>query len=172
MKRNCAIAGLNRTPHEGGWRRPVVKNLPMSWTQKTKLRWPVPLPSTFVIVVAAVSLGCLRPAVAALPCGAEPEVSPAGVADKIKGDADGDANALLQAAPSIDARKLAATQRRELRQKYPQVDKSTLDSYLLWTTCQTISNDPTLAAPQMLAAYAKFYRLLTEPIDKAAPPAE
>jgi hypothetical protein len=145
----------------------------MSWTQKTKkLRWPVPLRSACVIVVAAVSLGCLRPAVAALSCGAEPGVSPAGVAEKLKGDADDKTNVILQAPPSVDLRKLVVTQRHELRQKYPHVENSTLDGYLLWTTCRTISNDPTLAAPQMLDVYAKFYRLLTAPVDKAASPAE
>jgi hypothetical protein len=138
----------------------------MSWPQKTKEpRWLVPLPSTFMIVFAAVCFGCLRPALAALSCGAEPEVSPAGVADKIKSDADQSANLMLQPPPGADMRKLAATQRRGLRQKYPNVDKLTLDGYLLWVTCQTISDDPALAAAQELDAYGKVYRLLTEPIN-------
>jgi hypothetical protein len=34
-------------------------------------------------------------------------------------------------------------QRRDLRQKYPSADKMALDRYLLWVTCQAISNDRT-----------------------------
>jgi hypothetical protein len=63
-------------------------------------------------------------------------------------------------------------QRRDLRQKYPSADKMALDRYLLWVTCQAISNDRTLGGSQRFDQYSKLYCLPNEPIDKVAAPAE
>ncbi len=134
----------------------------MSWIQSVKqLRWP--LSSIVVVVFAAVLMCGSRPSQAKLPCGEQPEVSPVDV-DQIKGDADGNVAIIRQASPGVDLRKLVDTRRRELRRKYPDVDKLTIDQYLLWTTCQTISAAPELGAAQQLEEYSKLYRLITEPI--------
>ncbi len=136
----------------------------MSWVQSAKeLRWP--LPSIGIIVFAAVLMGGSRPSAAKLPCGEQPEVSPVDVADQIKSDADGNVTIIRQASPSVDLRKLVDTRRRELRRKYPGVDKLTIDHYLLWATCQTISDAPELGAAQQLEEYSKLYRLITFPIE-------
>jgi hypothetical protein len=136
----------------------------MSWVQSAKeLRWP--LPSIGIIVFAAVLMGGSRPSPAKLPCGEQPEVSPVDVADQIKGDADGNVTIIRQASPSVDLRKLVDTRRRELRRKYPGVDKLTIDHYLLWATCQTISDAPELGAAQQLEEYSKLYRFITVPIE-------
>ncbi len=117
------------------------------------------------MVFAAVSMGGSRPSPAKLPCGEQPEVSPVDAADQIKGDADGNVTVIRQAPPGVDLRKLVDTRRRELRRKYPDADKLTIDHYLLWTTCQTISAAPELGAAQQLEEYSKLYRLITEPIE-------
>ena len=136
----------------------------MSWVQSAKdRRWS--LPSIGIIVFAAVLMGGSRPSPAKLPCGEQPEVSPVDVADQIKSDADGNVTIIRQASPSVDLRKLVDTRRRELRRKYPGVDKLTIDHYLLWATCQTISDAPELGAAQQLEEYSKLYRLITFPIE-------
>ena len=136
----------------------------MSWVQSAKeLRWP--LPSIGIIVFAAVLMGGSRPSPAKLPCGEQPEVSPVDVADQIKSDADRNVTIIRQASPSVDLRKLVDTRRRELRRKYPGVDKLTIDHYLLWATCQTIGDAPELGAAQQLEEYSKLYRLITFPIE-------
>lgn len=136
----------------------------MSWVKSAKeARWP--LPSIAAIVFAAVLLAGSRPSSAKLPCGEQPEVLPIEFAEKLKGDVDGNVTIVLQASPAVDRRKLVASQRRELRRKYPDVDKPTIDRYMLWTTCQTISSEPALGGIQQFEEYSKLYRLITEPIE-------
>jgi hypothetical protein len=110
-------------------------------------------------------MGGSRPSPAKLPCGEQPEVLPVEVAEKLKGDTNGNVTVILQASPSVDRRKLVDSQRRELRRKYPNADKLTIDRYMLWTTCQTISNQETLGGIQQFEEYSRLYRLITEPID-------
>jgi hypothetical protein len=136
----------------------------MSSEENTKELW-WPLPSIAVIVFAAVLMGGSRPSPAKLPCGEQPEVLPVEVAEKLKGDTNGNVTVILQASPSVDRRKLVDSQRRELRRKYPDADKLTIDRYMLWTTCQTISNQETLGGIQQFEEYSRLYRLITEPID-------
>jgi hypothetical protein len=99
-----------------------------------------------VIVFAAVLTGGSRPSPAKLPCGEQPEVLPVEVAEKLKGDADGNVTTILHSPPAVDRRKLVDNQRRELRRRYPDVDKPTIDRYMLWTTCQTISSEQSLGS--------------------------
>ena len=65
-------------------------------------------------------------------------------------------------------RGLVGHQRHALREAYPEVEPPTLDGYLLWETCQTISNDPALVGSQKFDKYSDFYRLLSEPIKAPA----
>ncbi len=121
---------------------------------------------------AALFIGCQQPARAALSCGAQPEIAVHDGAEPIKGDATGRADLILHAPPSVNLRSLVTAQRRQMRQKYADVEKALLDSYLLWTTCQTISNDEDLVGSQKFDLYSNVYRLLSEPIDKGAPTTE
>jgi hypothetical protein len=125
-----------------------------------------------VTVVAILSLGAIQPAMGSLPCGPRPEVGSGALATQLKGDIENTANLIHHAPPSPNLRRFVTAQRRELRQKYPSIERPALDVYLVWATCQTISKDPTLASSQGFDEYANFYRLLTEPIDKAAPATE
>jgi hypothetical protein len=146
-------------------------SLAMPWDHKPEsLCWPPAF--TVAMIFAAIFGGCLRPAAAALTCGAHPENVPVNIAEQLKGDTEGKARAILQAPPNVDQRALTTTKRRELRQKYGTVEPTLLDQNLLWVACQTISNDPALAASQKFDEYAKVYRFLTEPMGKAAHPAE
>ncbi|MGD0103150.1 MAG: hypothetical protein ABSC06_03840 [Rhodopila sp.] len=92
------------------------------------------------------------------------------VAAQIKRDVAEKASLILQAPASVNLRGFVAAKRRELRQKYTEIDKTALDQYLLWVTCQAISKDPGLAASQKFDEYSNLYRLLSEPIVQAAPP--
>jgi hypothetical protein len=139
--------------------------------EPTRLRLRAQPVSIFTVVFAVIFVGCLRPSLAALPCGAQPEDLPADVAQQITSDTDNNANLFTHAPASVSLRGLVTAKRRELWQKYPSVDKSVLDHYLLWATCQTISKDPTLAVDQKFDNYSNFYRLLSEPL-KGAGPAE
>src|ERR1700760_1729876 len=86
--------------------------------------------SAFAIVLfGTVLAGGSQPSAAKLPCGAQPEKLPSTVAENFKDDTDGNVTTVLQSPPSADRRKLIASQRRELRSKYPDIDKATIDRY-------------------------------------------
>jgi hypothetical protein len=117
------------------------------------------IPSAFV----AVLLGGLNPALAALPCGDQPEV-PATEQVKLKQDAEAKSDLVRHAPASVNVRALVSATRHELRDKYSKIDKATVDHYLLWVTCQSISGDKSLAPSQKFDEYSTFYRLMSEPI--------
>lgn len=131
-----------------------------------------PRPSIAIIVFTALTLGWLQPVLAEIACGDQPE----GIATQSRAQLQGDvvikADLILKAPANAQRRGLVTAQRRELRQKYPDVEKPVLDTYLLWVTCQSIAHDPTLAVSQAFDKYSDFYRLLSEPIDKSAAAAE
>jgi hypothetical protein len=127
-----------------------------------------------VVVVALAT--CLfvgaRPALAGMSCGAQPEPLPPAFAAQVVGDAGHRADVILKAPEGTGLRGLVTAQRREMRAAYPSVEHSLLDQYLLSVTCRTLAQDSALAPSQQFDKYANIYRLLSEPIDKAAPAAE
>ena len=153
----------------------------MSWSSKLLmsskyrirvLRRSALVPFTFLIAFTAMFVSCSQSTLAAaLSCGTQPEILPADVAKHVDGDAEEKTDVILHAPASVNLRGMVATQRRELRNKYPSIDTLTLDHYLLWTTCRTISSDPMLGGGQKFDMYSNLYRLMSEPI-KAAPAAE
>jgi hypothetical protein len=126
-----------------------------------------PWPATGLGIVAAVFVSCARPSLAALPCGTQPEALPVDVSAQIKSEA----GLILLAPANAALRGLVTAKRRELRQKYAELEPTTLDHDLLWMVCQSIAKDHSLAASQQFDEYSNLYRLLSEPI-KAAPAAE
>lgn len=129
-------------------------------------------PRSAILLATAILLGGLQPASAALPCGAKPEIIPAEFASASREDAEQKSDAILQAKPSEDLRKLVTTSRNELRHEHPKADATTVDQYLLWFTCQKISNDETVAPTMKFDSYSRFYRLMSEPIKATAPHSE
>jgi hypothetical protein len=86
-------------------------------------------------------------------------------------DAKAMSKLILQAEPDTNLRRFVVAHRNELRLKYTQVEPLLISSYLLWATCQAISNDPTQTGSQKFDRYADAYRLLSEPL-KDTPHAE
>ena len=77
----------------------------------------------------------------------------------------------MAAKPAAGLRSFISAQRSELRQNHAEVEPAVIDSFLMWVTCQTLSNDGTLTGPQKFDKYADLYRMLNEPA-KAAPHSE
>ena len=109
-------------------------------------------------------MGFPRAALGEMTCGALPGNLPAAGADQLERDVQAKAKLILEAPASTNLRVLVMASRRDLREKHAEIDKATLDHYLLWVTCQAISTDDTLAATQKFDEYSNLYRLMTEPI--------
>lgn len=114
-------------------------------------------------VCAAVFLGCFDPALAALPCGDQPVIPSADEA-QIRPDAIAKTALIRHAPANTNMRVLVTTTRNELRHKFADIDKLTVDHYLLWVTCQSIAADYSLAPTQKFDEYALLYRLMSETI--------
>jgi hypothetical protein len=132
----------------------------------------VPLVMMAVTSSVAIFVAYPGPARAGLTCGIPPQLSTVGIKEQVETDAKAKAGLLLSAPPKTDVRKLATTLRREMRRKFATLDKSVLDRYFLFATCQDITDDPELAESQVYDVYSDFYRILSEPIDKADAAAE
>jgi hypothetical protein len=133
-----------------------------------------PAPSMYVVAIVCAALVAtdVRPALASLLCGIKPEIAAEDGAQLIERDAQIKVDRLRQAPPRANLRAMVAASRRELRRVYGKVEQPLVDHYLLWVTCQTISNDDTLAATQMFDEYSSFYRLMSEPTDRSPSPAD
>jgi hypothetical protein len=124
--------------------------------------------STLLVVWVALFVGDLQPAFASLACGTKPKIATEDGARQIKSNVQLKVDRIRQAPRRTNLRALVTASRRELWQSYANVEKSELDHYLLWVTCQTISNDPALEATQMFDEYSNLYRLMSEPLDQPA----
>ena len=113
---------------------------------------------------AALLLSLPHPVHAALPCGTQPDITPDDQATAVKQDAKTRAGRILTSQRKDELRGFVLTQRQEMRHDHADVDASQLDAYLLWVTCQTISDDPATSGSQKFDRYADVYRLLNEPI--------
>ncbi len=122
------------------------------------------LPVIRGLVGAALIVSLPLPSHAALTCGDQPEIAPAERAAAVKADAKGKADQIVGKQNNAGLRGFVLAQRQGLRHEYAEVDASQLDAYLMWITCQTISNDPAESASQKFDRYADVYRLLNEPI--------
>ncbi len=96
-----------------------------------------------------------------------PVLQPASVVQSVQTEAQETAER-IRMHPVGDRRHFIVTERQEMRAKYPQVDQSLLDSFLLWTTCQAIEEDKHLAPTQAFDEYSGLYRQLSEPIKPPA----
>jgi hypothetical protein len=101
---------------------------------------------------------------AAQTCGEQPQNLPIEVQQQIKGDAEGKAKLAVRLLGDASLSGSVESSRRELRQKYDNIDRSTVDRYFLWVTCQQIMNDRSMTTPQKLEEYQKIYRLIVAPL--------
>jgi hypothetical protein len=101
---------------------------------------------------------------AAQTCGEQPQNLPIEVQQQIKGDAEGKAKLAVRLLGDASLSGSVESSRRELRQKYDNIDRSTVDRYFLWVTCQQIMNDRSMTTPQKLEEYQKVYRLIVAPL--------
>jgi len=112
------------------------------------------------MILAATATGA-----AAQTCGEQPQNLPIDVQQQIKGDAEGKAKLAVRLLGDASLSGSVESSRRELRQKYDNIDRSTVDRYFLWVTCQQIMNDRAMTTPQKLEEYQKVYRLIVTPLN-------
>jgi hypothetical protein len=157
--------------HQTAQRRADVddrRNPVIAWGPKDGSRCWV-TPALTGALFSAIFAGCPHAArSAALTCGPQPDIAPAELRTRIDGDAKVAATVILQARPPL-SRRFVVAQRNEMRHKYAAVEPVAIDRFMLWATCQVISNDPTQTGSQKFDRYADVYRLMSEPGKDTAP---
>lgn len=92
-------------------------------------------------------------------CGPEP-ILPADVSQTIKADIDGKAQAFTKLLGDADLQGKVEKSRHEVYQKYENPDKSRLDNYFAWVSCQQIMTDPQLNAADKVRLILDVYKVL------------
>jgi hypothetical protein len=115
-----------------------------------------------------VTLLCSWPAAAQVSCGDQPRDVPVEVQEQLKGDVQGRAHVFSRLLDAAELQGKVESTRRELYERHRDIDKSQLDRYMLWTTCQAIMADRTLTSQEKIAQYLVVYKALVgEPRSEA-----
>jgi hypothetical protein len=109
-------------------------------------------------------------------CGEQPTV-PADVQGQLKGDAEGNAQIFSRLVGDVRLKGQIETSKNEMYQKYHDLDRSVIDRYMIWVSCQNIMFDKALSAVEKNRMWTDIYRLLvasnqTTQQDKPAPVAD
>ncbi|MET4279831.1 MULTISPECIES: hypothetical protein [unclassified Bradyrhizobium] len=114
---------------------------------------------------------CLN-AQAQVNCGPQPADVPPDVQLRIRGDVEGKAQVFTRLLGDVDLKGKVDSSRKEVHQKYRDLDKSVIDRYMIWVSCQNIMQDKELKPPEKNRLWIDIYRELIKPSKESAAPSE
>jgi hypothetical protein len=94
---------------------------------------------------------------AQVTCGRQPEMPP-DVSRTFKGDIEGKAQLFTKLVGNASLGGKIEESKNQVYQKYSNVDKSTIDNYMAWVSCQNIMSDPNLTSIQKTKLWMDVYR--------------
>src|SRR5436305_1195140 len=92
------------------------------------------------VTVLTIWLSFCFHAAAQVSCGEQPTI-PADVEQQLKGDVEGKAQLFTKLLGKAELKGTIETSKKELQQKYKDVDKAQIDQYMAWVSCQNIMQD-------------------------------
>jgi hypothetical protein len=90
-------------------------------------------------------------------CGTQPDIPP-DVSRSFSGDVEGKAQLFTKLLGDLDLKGKIDESKNEVYQKYKNVDKSKIDIYIAWVSCQNIMSDQNLTASQKAKLWIDVYR--------------
>ncbi|MGY8706000.1 hypothetical protein RAD16_09665 [Bradyrhizobium sp. 18BD] len=93
----------------------------------------------------------------AVNCGEQPQFPP-DIEKSIKGDVQGKAQLFTKLLGNAELKGAVDTSKKELQQKYNNVDKAKIDQYMAWVSCQSIMQDRNLATEKKNSLWLELYR--------------
>jgi hypothetical protein len=112
-------------------------------------------------LIIALFLLCPTTALAQLvDCGSKPEFPP-DVDQSIKGDIQVSAQLLTKYLGDAALKGKVDINRKELQQKYSNIDRAKIDQYLLWVSCQNIMRDSSSTTEQKSDRFIQVYLKMT-----------
>jgi hypothetical protein len=97
---------------------------------------------------------------AQVQCGSQPKI-PGDVEDQIKGDVESKAQIFTKLLGDVNLKGTVESSKKEVYQKYKDLDKSQIDQYMIWVSCQNIMLDKQLSAADKSKLWIEIYRELT-----------
>jgi hypothetical protein len=99
---------------------------------------------------------------AQVQCGSQPENIPPDVQQRIKGDVEGKAQIFTKLLGDLNLKGKVDASRNEVYQRFNDVDKSTIDRYMIWVSCQIIMLDRNLTTADKTKLWIDIYRELVQ----------
>ncbi len=99
---------------------------------------------------------------AQVQCGTQPENIPPDVQQRIQGDVKGKAQIFAKLLGDVNLKGKVNSSRNEVYQKFNDVDKSTIDRYMIWVSCQNIMLNSNLSTADKTKLWIDIYRELTQ----------
>jgi hypothetical protein len=105
---------------------------------------------------------------AQVSCGDPPRDIPIDVQREIKGDVEGKAQLFTKLLGDTQLTGKIQESKRDLYEKHQNVDKSQIDRYTIWVSCQNIMSDKKLSTSEKSQLFLEVYRQLTAFVPGAA----
>src|SRR5258706_5935173 len=93
-------------------------------------------------------------------CGDQPKDVPLEVPEQLKGDVEGKAQLFTKLLGQAELKGTVDATKREVYQKHRDIDKSQIDRYMAWVSCQNIMSDRSLNAIEKNRLWIDVYREL------------
>jgi hypothetical protein len=119
-----------------------------------------------MVLFASCALLWTSGANAQVNCGNQPSEVPPDVAQRIQGDVEGKAQAFTKLLGDVNLKGKVDTSRNEVHQKYNDLDKTVIDRYMIWVSCQSILQDKDLKPPERNKLWLEIYRELRKPSEE------
>lgn len=97
-------------------------------------------------------------ALAQVSCGEQPKDLPPDIEESIKGDVQGKAQLFTKLLGNAELKGAVEASKKELQQKYKNVDKAQMDRYMAWVSCQNIMQDKNLPTEKKNSLWLDLYR--------------
>jgi len=117
------------------------------------------MPSKILLVLPFVLLG--SPALGQVSCGEQPRDIPVEVQRQIQGDVEGKARLFTKLFGDASLKGTVQSSKREVYEKHQNLDKSQIDRFMVWVSCQNIMSDPSLTTLQRQQLWRDVYRELS-----------
>lgn len=99
-------------------------------------------------------------------CGNQPTDVPPDIQQQFQGDVEGKATIFTKLLGDVNLKGKVDSSRSEVYQKYKNLDKSVVDQYMIWVSCQAILQDKSLAPAQKIQLWIEIYKQLQVPSEE------
>ena len=117
-----------------------------------------------LLIALALALSCESHA--QVNCGNQPSDVPPDIQQQFQGDVEGKAAVFTKLLGDVNLKGKVDSSRSEVYQKYKNLDKSVVDRYMIWVSCQAILQDKTLAPAEKVQLWIQIYRQLQTPSEE------